>query len=64
MYYKGPGMDEDILRAQMWFTITSLAGYEKALNDMDNLNAKLTPKQQDEVQMLVQECVVQNYQGC
>ena len=64
MYEHGRGVPQDYVYAHMWYNIAAAAGHEKAIDNRDVMNERMTPDQIAEAQKLARECVAKDYKGC
>jgi hypothetical protein len=71
MYEAGRGLDQDIVRAHMWFSIaaatvtgTMLWADLGAVTARERVAAKMTPAQVDEARALARKCIESRYWEC
>ena len=55
MYYSGRGVPQDYVQAHMWWSLAAAKGDADAINNLDQIAAKMTPAQIAEAQKLARE---------
>ena len=64
MYAKGLGVEQDLLRAYMWFSLGATSGHPEPIRHRDLLFDKLTPEQVARAQEMAQVCLVRKWTNC
>jgi len=64
MYYRGEGVPQDFLRAQMWFNLAAAGGEANAIKNRDIGSARMTVKQLRRAQRMAKRCKARNYKRC
>ena len=55
MYTNGEGVQQDYVRAHMWFNLSAMRGEQRAAKNKDNIAKRMTPAQIAEAQKLARE---------
>ena len=63
-YYKGEGVIQDLVYSHMWVNIAMSNGHNRAKEELEIIENKMTPSQIEEAQKLARECAKKNYKGC
>ena len=64
MYVTGQGIQQDYVRAHIWWNIAASSGDKGAVKNRDKVAGMMTPSQLEKAQDLARECIRKKYKGC
>jgi TPR repeat protein len=64
LYAQGYGVEQDYVRAHMWFNISAAMGNVLAATNRDSLWSRMTPEQVRQAEKLATSCVKKRFKGC
>jgi len=64
LYANGDGVEQNYVRAQMWFILSAASGNENARKNRDIIAKRMTAQQISEAEKMVRDCRQIRFNGC
>jgi hypothetical protein len=64
LYYEGLGVEKNLVRSVMWFTLAGMAGFSGAAKNRTAVSSLLSPAQVAQAQALVRACQQSGFKQC